>query len=60
MELTVNKKTLKVTNEKSSIIPCYVYEGNWNNYKPCLIKDKKEKKQVLDFMNGIEKSPYLS
>ncbi len=60
MELTVNKKSLKVTNEKSSIIPCYVYEGNWNNYKPCLIKDKKEKKQVLDFMNGIEKSPYLS
>lgn len=60
MELTVNKKSLKVTKEKSKIIPCYVYEGDWNNYKPCLIKDKKEKQQVLDFMNGKEKSPYLS
>ncbi len=60
MKLTINAKTLKLKAQKSKIIPCYVYDGNWNNYQPCLIKDKAEKKQVLDFMNGKVNSPYLS
>lgn len=60
MKLTISVKTLKVKGEKSKIIPCYVYDDVWNNYQPCLIKDKAEKQQVLDFMNGKAKSPYLN
>lgn len=58
MQLTVNSKTLKVAKEKSKIIPCYVYQGEWNNYQPCLITDKTEKQKVLDFMDGKTASPY--
>ena len=60
MQLTVNKKTLKLTKETSKFIPCYVYSGKLNNYQPCLIKNKAEKQRVIDFMNGKAKSPYLS
>lgn len=60
MKLTISAKTLKVKDEESKIIPCYVYGDVWNNYQPCLIKDKAEKQQVLDFMNGKAKSPYLN
>lgn len=60
MKLTINAKTLKLKTQKSKIIPCYVYDGEWNNYQPYLIKDKAEKKQVLDFMNGKANSPYLN
>ncbi len=58
MVLTVNTKTLKVKKEKSKIIPCYVYDGVWNNYQPCLITDKAEKEKVINFMNGKSASPY--
>ena len=60
MKLTVNAKTLELKDEKSTIIPCYVYQGKLNNYQPQIIKDDLEKQRVLDFMNGKAKSPYLS
>ena len=59
MKLTVLKESLELEKESSEFIPCYVYDGKWNNYQPCLIKDKKEKARVIDFMNGKAKTPYL-
>ena len=47
--------TLK--NEKGKIIPCYVYTGDTNNWKPQVIKDKGTKKKVLNFMKGKTNSP---
>lgn len=58
MKLTVEAESLKLTKSKSTIYPCYVFSGEWNNYQPCLIKDKEEKQKVLDFMNGKTNSPY--
>ncbi len=59
MKLTVDKESLELRQENSEFIPCYVYDGKWNNYQPCLIKDKAEKARVIDFMNGKAKTPYL-
>lgn len=58
MKLVVDTDSLKVTASKSTLYPCYVFTGEWNNYQPCLIEDKAEKKKVLDFMNGKTDSPY--
>jgi len=59
MNLTVDKKSLKLKAENSQFIPCYVYDGKLNNYQPCLIKNAKEKQRIIDFMNGKVKTPYL-
>ncbi len=59
MTLTIEKETLKLQQENSEFIPCYVYDGKLNNYQPCLVKDEKEKARVIDFMNGKVKTPYL-
>ncbi len=58
MELTVETDTLALKSEKSEIIPCYVFGGEWNDYKPCIITDKKDKTKVLNFMNGKSDTPY--
>ena len=47
----------KVTKEKSKIIPCYVYTGSTNNWKPKIITDKNERKKVIRFMKGKTDSP---
>ena len=39
------------------IIPCYVYTGETNNWKPEIIEDEQQKKQVIDFMNGLIDKP---
>ncbi len=53
--LTIDNGELKT--EKGKIIPCYVYTGSTNNWKPKIITDQSEKKKVLDFMKGKTKSP---
>ncbi len=58
MTLTVDTKSLKLKNERSKIIPCYVYDGEWNDYQPLLITDKKEKAKVISFMDGKTATPY--
>lgn len=57
MNLTIDIATNTVTGSQSNIIPCYVYTGKSNNYQPCVIKDKKIKQRVLDFMEGKTNSP---
>ena len=47
----------KVKKEKGKIIPCYVYTGSTNNWKPKIITDKSERKRVIRFMNGKTDSP---
>lgn len=54
--LTVDLQT-NLSSEKGKIIPCYVYTGETNNWQPALIKDKRTKQKVLDFMNGKTNSP---
>lgn len=54
--LTVGNDNL-LREETGSIIPCYVYTGNINNWQPAVIKNKSEKKKVLNFMNGSSDSP---
>lgn len=44
-------------DENGTIIPCYVYTGDINNWQPAVIKDKTEKKKVLNFMKGKTDSP---
>ena len=44
--------------ENGTMIPCYVYTGDINNWQPAIIKDKETKKKVLKFMNGKRNLPY--
>lgn len=55
--LTINSASKKLTGQDGKIIPCYVYTGDINNWQPAIIKDKKTKQKVLDFMNGKVDSP---
>ena len=48
----------KLTNEAGKIIPCYVYTGDTNNWQPDIIKNKTEKRKVLQFMSGKRELPY--
>ena len=57
INLTINSKTNKLIEEKSNIIPCYVYTGKTNNYQPAPIKEKAIKNKVIDFMNWKVDSP---
>ena len=41
----------KPTDRTDTIIPCYVYTGSENNYRPEIITDEETKQEVLDFMN---------
>lgn len=47
----------KLTAKEGTIIPCYVYTGTRNNFQPTVMADSPEKQAVLDFMNGLRKSP---
>ncbi len=47
----------KLVKEKGKVIPCYVYTGPTNNWKPKIITNKKERKKVKDFMKGKTDSP---
>lgn len=57
INLTIDEQTNKLIEEKSNIIPCYVYTGNVNNYQPAPIEDETIKNKVLDFMNWKVDSP---
>lgn len=47
----------KLVKEKGKIIPCYVYTGSTNNWKPKIITDSSERRKVKRFMNGKTDSP---
>ena len=53
LSLTIDKESLTVQNSNSSIIPCYVYTEDINNYQPAPIENEDECKMVLDFMEGL-------
>lgn len=55
LELTVENGAL--TAKEGTLIPCYVYTGKRNNFQPMVMADSPEKQAVLDFMNGLRKSP---
>lgn len=57
IELTIDNDSNLLLKEESNMIPCYVYTTNKNNYQPAPIEDEKEKNKVIDFMNGVSKSP---
>ncbi len=40
-------------------IPCYVYTGKINNYQPAPMPDGADKQQVLDFLEGKAKRPFI-
>ena len=46
------------TSVSYTIIPCYVYTGNTNNWQPDRIVNETKKNKVLDFMNGRRELPY--
>lgn len=56
MELTIDEN-LDVINSQSTIIPCYVYTAETNNYQPAPIEYEAEKQKVLDFIDGNTDSP---
>lgn len=39
-----------ITGRRDEIIPCYVYTGSQNNYRPEIIGDEEIKNAVLEFM----------
>lgn len=43
---------------ETSIVPCYVYTGDTNNWQPSVIEDENDKQLVLDFMYGERDLPY--
>ena len=56
LELEVDKNN-SVIAMASDIIPCYVYGGDTNNWRPEVIQDETQIKQVLAFMRGDAESP---
>lgn len=56
MTLTVDREK-NVINEASTIIPCYVYTGDINNFQPAIIEDEETRQRVLDFMDWKLDSP---
>lgn len=57
VELTVNRDTKEFT-QTQEVVPCYVYTGNRNNYRPEVITDENDKEQVLKFMRWESDLPY--
>ncbi len=47
-----------VTNTDVTLIPCYVYTGESNNYQPAVIENEADKQLVIDFMQGKRELPY--
>ena len=56
-QLTINAKTLEVKSVEDEVIPCYVYTGSTNNWRPEIITDETVKQKVIDFMNWKVSSP---
>ncbi|MDE6881210.1 MAG: CapA family protein [Oscillospiraceae bacterium] len=56
MRLTIDQGA--VVSEEVTLVPCYVYTGDTNNWQPAPITDETEKQQVLDFLSGRRKLPY--
>lgn len=54
--LTVNAQK-QVLHTSSEIIPCFVYTGKLNNYRPAIVEDAAIKQRILDFMNNKRSSP---
>ena len=50
--------TFSVTNTDVTLIPCYVYTGESNNYQPAVIENETDKQLVIDFMQGKRELPY--
>lgn len=47
-----------VANTDITLIPCYVYTGESNNYQPAVIENETDKQLVIDFMQGKRELPY--
>ena len=47
-----------VANTDVTLIPCYVYTGESNNYQPAVIESETDKQLVIDFMQGKRELPY--
>ena len=56
-DITFDTKTKKVVDTKDEVIPCYVYTGGTNNWRPEVITDDAVKQRVLDFMSWKVDSP---
>lgn len=56
MMLTVGENN-QIVSAISSIIPCYVYTAERNNYQPAPIENQEEIDKVLAFMYGEAESP---
>ena len=57
MELTINGD-LTLQSAQSTILPCYVYTGDANNYQPAVVEDNEDiKNKIMDFMDGKIESP---
>ena len=57
MTLTIDNDNKAVLNSESTIIPCYVYTAQKNNYQPAPIDDVDIAQRVIDFIDGKAESP---
>ncbi|MBE6750864.1 MAG: CapA family protein [Ruminococcaceae bacterium] len=55
--LTVNNQN-QLLHKSSELIPCFVYTGRINNYRPVIISDPTTKQRVLDFMDNKRTTPF--
>lgn len=55
LKLTVENGQL--TAKTGEFIPCYVFTGTRNNFRPEIMADSPEKQAILDFMTGLRSSP---
>lgn len=44
-----------IIEENQSIIPCYVYTGEINNFQPAIIEKEEDKQEILNFMYNTYK-----
>lgn len=55
LKLTVENGQL--TAKTGELIPCYVFTGQRNNFRPEIMADSPAKQAILDFMEGRRNSP---
>ena len=49
--VTLTKGNNGEISAETSITPCYVYTGPYNNFQPAVIEDEGDKKEILDMLS---------
>lgn len=49
---TLTKNDDGTISAETSVIPCYVYTGEYNNFQPAIIEDEDDKAEILEMLSA--------